>query len=131
MKADCDYSARVQECMLLFLTSAAFLIDLSIKISDKAVSAILSGVSESDEICAFRLYEILSENSLIHLNPAFQRKLTGNRDKDLHTAKTDAMLLHRRVLLLAAYAPDASVRKKLMKISRKTRSNLFILSLYA
>ncbi len=125
MKTDRDYFSRVQECMLLFLTNAAFLIQISLK--DETLHPLLQTVSESSEKCAYALSEILKGHTGTHLNPAFLRKATGETQKDLRLAKADFLNLHRSLLLLSAYAPDASVRKIIMKLSADTQKSIDLL----
>ncbi len=125
MKTNQDYWARVQECMLLFLTNAAFLIDLSIKAERN--SAILYLVAESYEECAQKIFEILSCKDGAHLNPALRRKTTGESVKDFENARSDAIRFHRLLILFSAYAPDPASRKLFMNLSLETQRNIRLL----
>ncbi len=125
MKTNGDYFSRVQECMLLFLTNAAFLIQISLKSEEKC--QILHTLAASGEKCAFALWELLPNKDGTHLNPAFLRKATGEITRDLNQAKTDFLRLHRSLLLLSAYAPNVSVRKLFMNLSKDTLRDIDLL----
>ncbi|MBR3928917.1 MAG: hypothetical protein IKJ65_07960 [Clostridia bacterium] len=129
MKTNRDYSARVQECMLLFLTNAAFLLNLSQSAKDEPLSKLLYSMSEISEKCALMLFDMLYKSDETHLNPALSKKPSGDWAKDLRSAKSDAFRIHRLLLLLSAYAPDPAARNKIMKIFPQSRTNAHILSI--
>ena len=125
MKHPTDYFARVQECMLLFLTNAAFLLQLSQ--NTNANAKLLMTASELSEKVARGLLGLLPQTDRAHLNPACLKKASGDSAKDLTEVRSDFLRLQRRVLLLASYAPDFSTRKLLLRLSRETRAIMHLL----
>lgn len=125
MNKSSDYFARIQECMLLFLMNAAFFIQLTQK--DETNAKVLLTAGQLSEKGAHTLFELLPDRDHSHLNPAFMKRTSCDSVKDLVSAKSDFLRLHRRILLLAAYAPDISTRKLLLHLSRDTRAILSLL----
>lgn len=114
MKANRHYAPLVEECLLLSMTNAAFLIQLSLEIKNESLSKRLLALSEALETQAQRLLNLIGNRQTLQLNPALIRRPTGQLDKDLQSAVSDALKLKSRLMLLVAFAPSASLRREFM-----------------
>ena len=117
MKTQSDYAALLEECLLLMITSAAFYLNLAEKSSTPCLSGMLENFSRLFEKHAYSLSEIVLHTNAPHLNPAYLNRATDHLKADLETAQSDIFALKSRLLYLSAYAPDAFIRHRLIKIT--------------
>ena len=121
MKSFQDYTARLEEHLLFALTSAAFYISLSHS-TGKQHSGMFLNFARTLESHAQKTSRMLSESKAPHLNPALFRMPAGDLHDDLNCALSAALRAQTGLLLLAAYAPNASWRRNLIGMIRETRT---------
>ena len=117
MKMQSDYAAHLEECLLMMLTNAAFYLELAGKNIHPCLSGMLENFSRILEKHTLSVSEMLENANAPHLNPAYLKNATDNPKADLEMAVDDIYTLKTRLLYLSAYAPDASTRQKLIKIT--------------
>ena len=117
MKTQSEYAALLEECLLMLLTSAAFYLDLAGKNTPPCLSGMLENFSRILEKHTLSLSEMIARTDAPHLNPAYLKRATDNPKADLEIALDDIYALKSRLLYLCAYAPNASFRHALIKIT--------------